>query len=103
VRPSPPNRVFFGGVWPSTTLRLDKIAGVDGGEELAAAQRTIRQLVEALDTRTVIGQATGMMMERYQLSSEVAFATLCQLSSERNRKVRDIAAELVAKGQAEGC
>ena len=62
----------------------------------------IEHLVLALEHRTVIGQATGILMERYQLTSHAAFKTLLRVSSEKNRKVHDLAQELVASGQVEG-
>ena len=39
-------------------------------------EERIGHLVVALEHRTVIGQATGILMERYQLTSHAAFATL---------------------------
>lgn len=61
---------------------------------VAAAQR-IEQFETALDTRTIIAQACGMVMERYQVDSIAAFALLTRLSSTQNVKLRDVAAELV--------
>lgn len=54
------------------------------------------QLTRALETRTVIGQAIGMVMERYDLDADRAFDVLRRLSSQENIKLRDLAAELVA-------
>jgi transcriptional regulator with GAF, ATPase, and Fis domain len=61
---------------------------------VAAAQR-IEQLDQALVTRTVIGQATGILMERYGISAERAFGLLARVSSQSNVKVRELATELV--------
>ena len=63
---------------------------------LAAALAEINDLEIALDHRTVLGQATGMIMERYQLKPEAAVDVLRRLSQETNRKLYDIACELVA-------
>lgn len=54
------------------------------------------QLATALESRTVIGQALGMVMERYDLDEETAFNVLRRLASQDNRKMRDLAAEVVA-------
>lgn len=54
------------------------------------------QLAAAMETRTVIGQAMGMVMERYGLDEDRAFSVLRRLSSQDNVKLRDLAAELVA-------
>lgn len=61
---------------------------------VAAAQR-LEQYEAALDSRTVIAQACGMLMERYDLDSVASFALLTRLSSTHNIKLRDLAADLV--------
>ena len=71
-------------------------------ESLEAATRQIENLETALERRTVIGQATGLVMERFGLTAEVAFEVLRRLSQEHNRKLHDIAVELVSEGHAEG-
>lgn len=53
------------------------------------------QLTAALETRQLIGQATGIVMERYQLGAERAFEFLARVSQQGNRKLVEIAAELV--------
>lgn len=55
----------------------------------------ISQLQEALDTRVVIEQAKGVLMERNQISSDRAFELLRQTSQNDNRKLRDVAGDLV--------
>ena len=52
-------------------------------------------LGRALETRSAIGQAVGLVMERYQLDEKAAFAFLTRLSQHRNVKLRDVAAELI--------
>jgi GAF domain-containing protein len=54
-------------------------------------------LNEALSTRQVIGQAIGIVMERYDISSGRAFDFLVRASSVGNHKLRDVAQELVAQ------
>jgi GAF domain-containing protein len=53
----------------------------------------------ALSSRTEIGQAEGILMERLGLSAEQAFTFLCRLSQDGNRKLRDIAAEIARTGE----
>lgn len=60
-----------------------------------AAAQSLEQFEQALDSRTVIAQACGLVMERYNMDSTQAFALLARLSSTENVKLRDIAAELV--------
>ncbi len=57
----------------------------------------ISNLQDALETRTTIGKAVGLVMERYQLKDERAFAFLTRLSQHRNVKLRIVAEELVAE------
>lgn len=52
-------------------------------------------LVQALETRTHIGQATGILMERYDLDAERAFEVLRRISSQTNTKLRDLAVQVV--------
>ena len=53
------------------------------------------QLNEALATRKVIGQAIGIIMERYRIDEDRAFHFLIRASSTSNIKLRDVAQELV--------
>jgi GAF domain-containing protein len=61
---------------------------------IASAQE-IRHLTIGLDSHTVIGQATGLLMERFDLDPARAFSVLARLSSHQNVKLRDVANELV--------
>ncbi|MET9312485.1 GAF and ANTAR domain-containing protein [Kribbella sp. NPDC003505] len=65
----------------------------------AGAQRT-ENLLAALETRDQIGQAVGLLMERYSITSERAFSTLVRFSRQTNRKLRDVAAELISDAEA---
>jgi hypothetical protein len=56
----------------------------------------IQGLNDALRSRTRIGQAVGIIMERYKLPEQQAFAFLTRLSQQGNIKLRRIADDLVA-------
>lgn len=58
--------------------------------------REIEQLHEAMTSRQLIGQAVGIMMERYQLSDEQAFAFLTRLSQDNNVKLRIVAEQIIS-------
>lgn len=58
-------------------------------------------LNEALQSRKTIGQAIGIVMERYQISEDRAFAFLVRASSHSNIKLRDAAQQLVDRSEAE--
>jgi hypothetical protein len=52
-------------------------------------------LREAITSRQLIGQAVGIVMERFDLPEEQAFAFLTRLSNDRNVKLRVIAQEIL--------
>lgn len=56
-------------------------------------------LNEALGTRTVIGAAVGMIMERYTLDQDRAFGFLTRVSQDANVKIIDIAREMVEQAR----
>lgn len=58
-------------------------------------------LRDAVSSRQLVGQAVGIVMERFALSGEQAFAFLTRLSSERNVKLRTLAEQLVAAAAPE--
>ncbi|TCC39330.1 ANTAR domain-containing protein [Kribbella sindirgiensis] len=60
--------------------------------------REIHNLQEAVRTRGLIGNAVGIVMERYQLTDDRAFAFLTRLSQDGNVKLRVIAEQIVAGG-----
>jgi AmiR/NasT family two-component response regulator len=68
-------------------------------ESLADAEREIKQLQQAVESRTMIGQAEGILMERFGLNAAQAFDYLRRVSSHSNRKVVDIAARIVETGE----
>ena len=56
----------------------------------------------ALIHRDLIGQAKGMLMERYQISGDRAFLLLTRISQNSNRKLHQVATELVETGTVTG-
>jgi len=63
-----------------------------------SAVREKEQLRTALSSRDLIGQAKGMLMERYRLSPDQAFSLLARLSQDSNTKLVDIAQRVVDAG-----
>ena len=76
---------------------LDDLIGGAGRFEPAALDATLTAegLRKAVDTRTVIGQAQGILMERYSISPQQAFAVLLRYSQDYNVKLYDLARRLV--------
>lgn len=60
-----------------------------------AAARNEDRLWQAVDARKIIGQAQGILMERYDLDAERAFAVLTRYSQDNNIKLREVARRLV--------
>lgn len=58
------------------------------------------QLRRALETRDVIGQAKGVLMERFGTDAERAFEVLVKLSQDSNTRVPDVARRVVEGDQA---
>jgi hypothetical protein len=58
--------------------------------------RQYESMRQAIGTREQIGQAIGILMERYQLDSDRAFAFLTRVSQAGNIKLRDVAAGVIA-------
>ncbi|WP_082971233.1 ANTAR domain-containing response regulator [Mycobacterium sp. 852002-51971_SCH5477799-a] len=73
--------------------------GVDEPSALAAKVQALAQEVEqlrrALETRDIIGQAKGMVMERFHVDAMAAFDLLVKLSQRSNTPVAVIAQKLV--------
>ena len=73
---------------------------VDGAlVTLEDARREIEHLRRALVTRTVIGQAIGILMERRRITAEEAFEELKNASQRANVKLAQIAEDLTETGE----
>lgn len=60
------------------------------------------QFESALASRDIIGQAKGIVMERYDVNALTAFGLLAKLSQRRNMPLREIAQRLVSKEHPSG-
>jgi GAF domain-containing protein len=72
---------------------------VDNAAEYAGAIDLVDHLRVALESRAVIEQAKGVLMERDRCTAEDAFQLLVTQSQRQGRKVRELAAELVESVQ----
>jgi GAF domain-containing protein len=63
------------------------------------AARVQTGLLIAMDSRDLIGQAKGILIERYKISGVEAFGLLVASSQAVNVKLRDVADHLVATGE----
>lgn len=62
-----------------------------------SASRLAEDLKQAMESRAIIEQAKGILMANSRCSAEEAFNTLVKASQRENRKLREIAAEIVAR------
>lgn len=88
----------------AVATRLGPYAAVAAGSLYAyqSARDLADNLQAALESRAVIDQAKGVLMERFKLTPDQAFQLLAQASMNTNRKVRDIADHLVHTGELRG-
>ena len=68
---------------------------LSNAREFSKQAEEIEQLNQALESRTMIGQATGLLMAQEGLSSDEAFQRLVSISQNANLKLRDIAKRYV--------
>ena len=67
---------------------------------VAAAQARVHaELVGALHSRDVIGQAKGILMHRHKMTSDQAFKLLVKTSQNTNIALRQVAEQVVATGE----
>lgn len=68
----------------------------------AQQERVQQQLGEAMASRSTIDQATGILMAQQRCTASKAFDLLRAASQHRNRKLRDVAADIIVNvtGQA---
>ena len=69
---------------------------------IGEAQTTVGQLRNALQSNRTTGTAVGMVMTRYELDAQQAFKVLARISQQSNRKLHDIAEDLVRTGELPG-
>ncbi len=79
-------------------IALATIFGQHASVALASATRE-ESLLAAIDARHLIGQAQGILMERFGLRADQAFAVLRRFSQDHNIKLRRVAEEIVETRQ----
>ena len=79
----------------------DTTTGPSAGELVVALQTENHQLKQALEARAMIEQAKGMLMTMHRCDEEFAFRLLVGVSQALNRKLRDVAVEIVTATAAD--
>ncbi|MDX3005958.1 GAF and ANTAR domain-containing protein [Kribbella solani] len=60
-----------------------------------ASARQEETMAQAVDARKLVGQAMGILMERFDVDADRAFAILKRYSQDTNTKLRDVAQHLI--------
>jgi GAF domain-containing protein len=85
-------------VFDAESERIGALVAAHAAVAVAGSQQ-VSQLTLALDTRDLIGQAKGILMERYKITAQQAFLLLSRASSELNIKLREVAEQLTVSGE----
>lgn len=79
-------------------IDIGVVFAVHAANALASA-RLVEGLESAVSSRHMIGAAQGILIERFGISLDQAFDLLRRLSSHENRKLADIARDIVETGR----
>ena len=104
--------MFAGGRRLGVLSLMSRAAQAEGDEDTATmatvfaahaavamtGARRVQEMNAALSGRDVIGQAKGILMERFKVTPDVAFAMLVRTSSVTNMKLRDVCDRLCLTG-----
>jgi GAF domain-containing protein len=85
------------GAFDQRSVEVGELFAAHAAVACSAAQREAA-LERALESREVVGQAQGILMERGRLTAEQAFAELQRTSQHRNVKLSEVARRLVETG-----
>jgi transcriptional regulator with GAF, ATPase, and Fis domain len=85
------------GSFDAESEDVGKLLASHASVALADAQK-IEQLEQAISTRDTIGQAKGILMERYRVDSDAAFRLLVGASQRSHLKLHEVAARVAETG-----
>ena len=92
--------LYYAGVDDFSDDEIETARVVAAHASVALARvRSERDLWRAIDSRHLIGQAQGILMERFKLGPEKAFSVLRRHSQQNNIKLHEVAATLVRTGR----
>jgi GAF domain-containing protein len=82
------------GAFDRSTVQIAELFASQAAAVLGYAEQ-VEQLTEAVHTRTDIGTAIGILMERYGIDRQQAFGFLARNSQTRNIKLRVLAQHVI--------
>lgn len=88
---------------PSAFTRADEVMvellAAHATAAFAAAER-VEGLTTALESRTTIGQAQGILMEKFDIDAEAAFQFMRRISQHENEKLLSVAEAIVVQRES---
>jgi GAF domain-containing protein len=87
------------GAFDDRSAELVEMLGAHATAAFAAAQRE-EGLEKALETRTVIGQAQGILMQKFDIDADSAFSFLRRISQHENIRLASVAEAIVVQRDA---
>jgi GAF domain-containing protein len=85
------------GAMDDEAEELARVLAAHAAVALAGAEHE-SNLRRGIDSRDLIGQAKGILMERHKITADQAFGVLARTSQELNRKLLDVASEVTEVG-----
>jgi GAF domain-containing protein len=82
-----------------TDVEVAELLAAHATAAFAAADRA-EGLQTALDSRTTIGQAQGILMEKFKIGSDAAFQFLRRISQHENRRLATVAEAIVVQRES---
>ena len=79
--------------------RLAAVHSREAAQREAAHAELVANLKRAVESRDLIGQAKGVLIVSMRCTTEHAFAVMVKQSQHENRKLGEIAAEIVERAQ----
>ena len=92
-----PNGLQDADLYLAERIAAPAAATLGNARAYRQAMRLGEQLQEALESRAVIEQAKGVLMALQRVDADEAFALLRRISQRTNRKLRDVAHDLIER------
>ncbi len=89
------------GVFDDEAQEIGMMLAAHAAVAIAGAEHE-QNLRRAVDRRDLIGQAEGILMERYEITADQAFGVLARVSQQTDRRLADIARGLDDTGTVPG-
>jgi len=86
----------------TTRFAIQTAVAIANVRDYQAAQAEVERLEAAFESRTVIEQATGMLIERLDVAAPDAHRVLVEVADRSSVPIRDVAAQLVTTGELPG-